>query len=103
MVAAAAEKHGAAQCGGGVASLCRAIEAHSLGGRFHYIKSSYSRDRLLPPSAIASLVYSGGAAEHGAQPYSLPPPPPLTATQKIQVETNDKTFSLALPPFYRVY
>ena len=86
----------------GVASLCRAIEAHSLGGRFHYIKSSYSRDRLLPPSAIASLVYSGGgAAEHGAQPYSLPPPP-LTATQKIQVETNDKTFSLALPLFYRV-
>ena len=24
------------------------------------------------------------------------------ATQKIQVETNDKTFSLALPLFYRV-
>jgi hypothetical protein len=34
---------------------------------------------------------------------ALPPPPPgLSATQKIQVETNDKTFSLALPLFYRV-
>ena len=63
----------------------------------------------MPPSAIALREHGGGggvAAVLGLcmQPPHIAalPPPGLSATQKIQVETNDKTFSLALPLFYRV-